>query len=43
MKYVRREIRTLTDDEREELLNAVSENRNRAIFHVHGIPGSFFL
>ena len=43
VKYVRREIRTLTDDEREELLNAVSENRNRAIFHVHGIPGSFFL
>ena len=27
VKYVRREIRTLTDDEREELLNAVSENR----------------
>ena len=27
VKYVRREIRTLTDDEREELLDAVS-NRN---------------
>ena len=26
VKYVRREIRTLTDDEREELLDAVSEH-----------------
>ena len=29
VKYVRREIRTLTDDEKEELLDAVSEHRKK--------------
>ena len=41
VKYVRREIRTLTDDEREELLDAVSKkqkatiNSQQRVYPVH--------